>query len=140
MHEVSMSTRPPTRRTVLTGLALTTRAALTSSLPAISHEAPVAQKPTDPMRPQYHLQPARGWMNDPCGPIYWAGRYHMFFQYDPNAAVWGDTHWPPAVSPDMTRWPRQPIALAPTPGGPDQDGCFTGTAVVANGKPTLLYT
>jgi beta-fructofuranosidase len=135
-----MSTRLTTRRTVLTGLALTTGAALTSSLPAISHEAPAAQKPTDPMRPQYHLQPARGWMNDPCGPIYWGGRYHMFFQYNPHAAVWGDMHWAHAVSPDMIRWHRQPIALAPTPGGPDQDGCFTGTAVVANGKPTLLYT
>ena len=92
------------------------------------------------MRPQYHLQPVRGWMNDPCGPIYWAGRYHMFFQYNPNAAVWGDMHWAHAVSPDMIRWRRQPIALTPTPGGPDQDGCFTGTAVVADGKPTLLYT
>ena len=135
-----MPTRPTTRRTVLTGLALTTGAALTRTLPALIHEAPAAQRPTDPMRPQYHLQPARGWMNDPCGPIFWGGRYHMFFQYNPHAAVWGDMHWAHAVSPDMIRWRRQPIALAPTPGGPDQDGCFTGTAVVAKGKPTLLYT
>ena len=132
-----MSTRPTTRRKVLTGLALTTGAALTRTLPALqlSDAAPAAQKPADPMRPQYHLQPARGWMNDPCGPIYWGGRYHMFFQYNPHAAVWGDMHWAHAVSPDMIRWRRQPIALAPTPGGPDQDGCFTGTAVVADGNP-----
>jgi beta-fructofuranosidase len=128
----------PTRRTILSSLALTTGAALTRKLPAF--EAPDAQIARDPERPQYHLQPAHGWMNDPCGPIYWRGRYHMFHQYNPHAAVWGDMHWAHATSPDMVHWRREPIALAPTPGGPDQDGCFTGTAVVADGKPTFLYT
>ena len=128
----------PTRRTILAGLALTTGAAFARKLPAL--DLTDAQVARDPMRPQYHLQPARGWMNDPCGPIYWRGRYHMFFQYNPHAAIWGDMHWAHATSPDMVHWHREPIALAPTPGGPDQDGCFTGTAVVAEGKPTFLYT
>src|SRR5690348_18121349 len=52
----------------------------------------------DPLRPQYHLLPAKNWMNDPNGPIHWNGRYHMFFQYNPNTAVWGDMHWAHAVS------------------------------------------
>ena len=55
----------------------------------------------DPLRPQFHLLPAKNWMNDPNGPIFWNGMYHMFFQYNPNAAVWGDMHWAHAVSPDM---------------------------------------
>jgi beta-fructofuranosidase len=138
-----MSIRPPTRRTVLAGLALTTGAALARNLPALAFDAqPISDVAIarDQMRPQCHLQPARGWMNDPCGPIYWRGRYHMFFQYNPHAAVWGDMHWAHATSSDMIHWHREPIALVPTPGGPDQDGCFTGTAVVADGKPTLLYT
>ena len=130
----------PTRRTILGSLALTAGAALTRKLPAHALDLTDAQIARDPMRPQYHLLPARGWMNDPCGPIYWRGRYHMFHQYNPHAAVWGDMHWAHATSPDMVRWRREPIALAPTPGGPDQDGCFTGTAVVADGKPTFLYT
>ncbi|PYU76942.1 MAG: hypothetical protein DMG49_00505 [Acidobacteria bacterium] len=75
----------------------------------------------DPFRPQYHLLPARNWMNDPNGPIHWNGRYHMFFQYNPNAAVWGDMHWAHAVSEDMIRWRHLPIALAPTPGWDDAD-------------------
>jgi len=79
-------------------------------------------------------------MNDPDGPIFWNGNYHMFFQYNPNAAVWGDMHWNHAVSPDMIHWKRMPIALAPTPGGPDQDGCFSGSAVLHEGVPTFLYT
>ncbi len=114
-----MSTRPPTRRTVLTGLALaTTGAALSRKLPALDLSA-TAQPPIDPMRPQYHLQPTHGWMNDPCGPIYWARPLPHVLPIQPDAAVWGDMHWAHAISPDMVRWRREPIALAPTPGGPD---------------------
>ncbi len=47
----------------------------------------------DPLRPQFHLMPAQNWLNDPNGPVYYNGYYHMFFQYNPNAAVWGDMHW-----------------------------------------------
>lgn len=94
----------------------------------------------DPLRPQCHLLPAKNWMNDPNGPIYWRGQYHMFFQYNPNAAVWGDMHWAHAVSPDMIHWRHLPIALAPTPGWDDADGCFTGSAVNDNGVATVLYT
>ena len=94
----------------------------------------------DPRRPQFHLLPARNWMNDPNGPIYWRGHYHMFFQYNPNAAIWGDMHWAHAISPDMIHWSHLPVALAPTPNGPDADGCFSGTAVVNNGVPTFIYT
>jgi beta-fructofuranosidase len=94
----------------------------------------------DPLRPQFHLLPARNWMNDPNGPIYWDGRYHMFFQYNPGAAVWGDMHWAHAVSPDMLHWKHLPVALTPTPDGPDQQGCFSGSAVKDGGTATILYT
>jgi beta-fructofuranosidase len=94
----------------------------------------------DPLRPQFHLLPARNWMNDPNGPIYWNGRYHMFFQYNPGAAVWGDMHWAHAVSPDMLHWKHLPVAMSPTPGGADQDGCFSGSAVNDGKTATILYT
>ena len=94
----------------------------------------------DPLRPQFHLLPAKNWMNDPNGPIYWHGLYHMFFQYNPNAAVWGDMHWNHAVSEDMIHWRHLPIALAPTPGWADAGGCFTGSAVDDNGVAAILYT
>ena len=76
----------------------------------------------DPLRPQFHLLPAKNWMNDPNGPIFWRGKYHMFFQYNPNSAVWGDMHWNHAVSGDMIHWKHLPIALAPTSGWDDADG------------------
>jgi len=94
----------------------------------------------DPRRPQYHLLPAANWMNDPNGPIYWRGEYHMFYQYNPHAAIWGDMHWGHAISPDMVHWRHLPVALAPTPGGPDAGGCFSGTALVDGDRVAVLYT
>lgn len=111
-----------------------------ASLPDLHAVATQAEMAADPLRPQFHLLPERNWMNDPNGPIFWKGKYHMFFQYNPNAAVWGDMHWAHAVSPDMVHWKHMPVALAPTPGGYDADGCFSGSAVVYEGTPTIIYT
>ena len=94
----------------------------------------------DPLRPQYHLLPAANWINDPNAPIYWNGEYHMFYQYNPDGAYWGDMHWGHAISNDMVHWKNLPIAIAPTPGGPDADGCFTGTAVLEGNEVIVLYT
>jgi beta-fructofuranosidase len=94
----------------------------------------------DPQRPKYHLLPRANWMNDPNAPIYWRGRYHMFYQHNPRAPVWGSMHWGHAVSPDMVHWRHMPIAFAPVKGGPDKDGVWSGCAVVNNGTPTVLYT
>jgi beta-fructofuranosidase len=99
-----------------------------------------AKLASDPLRPQFHLLPAKNWMNDPNGPIYWKDLYHMFFQYNPGAAVWGDMHWAHAVSPDMIHWRHLPTALAPSPDGADADGCFTGSAVDDHGTATIIYT
>ena len=107
---------------------------------ALLHFVSHAELASDPRRPQYHLLPPANWMNDPNAPIYWNGSYHMFYQYNPNAAIWGDMHWGHAVSPDMVHWHHLPVALAPTPGGPDAEGCFTGTAAVEDGRVVILYT
>ncbi len=95
---------------------------------------------SDALRPQYHLLPAHNWMNDPNGPIFFRGRYHMFHQYNPQAAIWGNMNWAHASSVDMIHWQHEPIALSPTPGGPDRDGVFSGSAVLDKGKPTMIYT
>ncbi len=133
---------PQTRRSALKTLALAAGASALH-LDASGQAAGWPQDvplPPDPLRPQYHLQPLRGWMNDPCGPIFWRGEYHMFHQYNPHAAVWGDMNWAHAVSKDMVHWRRLPVALSPTRGSADSEGCFTGTAVVHDGVPTFIYT
>jgi beta-fructofuranosidase len=96
---------------------------------------------SDVMRPQFHLLPASNWMNDPNGPIFFHGRYHMFHQYNPQEAVWGNMNWAHATSPDMVHWEHAPIALSPTPGGFDQYGVFSGSAVLdGQGRLAMIYT
>ena len=129
---------PLSRRTVLQMICF----ALGGALPVGIHASVPDQEgiDADPLRPRYHLMPRRGWMNDPCAPVFYRGRYHLFFQYNPGASVWGDMHWAHAVSVDMVHWTARPIALAPTPGGPDSFGVFTGSMVFDHGTPTILYT
>ncbi len=99
-----------------------------------------AELAKDPMRPQFHLLPAANWMNDPNGPIYFNGQYHMFCQYNPHAAVWGDMSWYHSISPDMIHWTHLPIAFTPTPGGPDAYGCFSGSAIAVGHRVYVVYT
>lgn len=129
------------RRSFLRGMvAMTAGAGVGPERGMASPPGPAVSLASDPLRPQYHLLPPANWMNDPNGPIYWNGEYHMFYQYNPDGAYWGDMHWGHAISPDMVHWHHLPVALAPTPGGPDASGCFTGTAVVQNGRVVILYT
>lgn len=91
--------------------------------------------------PSHHVRPAAGqWCNDPNGPLFHEGRYHLFFQHNPGAPVWGDIHWGHASSPDLVTWTDHGIALAPTPGGRDGLGAWSGCAVVDDGVPTAVYT
>jgi beta-fructofuranosidase len=94
----------------------------------------------DPFRPQFHLLPKANWQNDPCAPRFFRGQYHMFFQYNPGAAVWGDMHWAHSISPDLIHWKHLPVALSPTPGSYDSFGCFTGSVLPGAEVPTILYT
>lgn len=93
----------------------------------------------DPDRPRYHFLPAPGWMNDPI-PFFARGAYHVFFQYNPSRPFWGDMHWGHAVSRDLVHWRELPVALAPSPGGPDAEGCWTGCVVEDGDRYVALYT
>lgn len=94
----------------------------------------------DRHRPLYHFLPAANWMNDPNGFIHVNGRYHLFYQYNPAGAFHGVIHWGHAVSRDLVYWEDRPTALSPTPGGPDAGGCWSGSAVIADGQPVIFYT
>ncbi len=90
--------------------------------------------------PRCHLRPPSGWLNDPNGPFRWRGRYHLFYQYNPAAPVHADIHWGHASSADLVHWHHHPVALAPIPGGPDADGCWSGCVLDDVGTPTAVYT
>ncbi len=93
----------------------------------------------DPHRPQFHFVSPAGWLNDPNGVSQWNGRYHLFYQYNPDAAVHAHIHWGHASSRDLVHWTDEPIALTPSP-GPDADGCWSGVLVNDRGTPTLVYS
>jgi len=94
----------------------------------------------DTQRPQYHFLPPANWLNDPNGVIQWQGQYHLFYQYYPEPLPKDFKYWGHAVSSDLTHWQNLPIALAPTPGTPDEGGCWSGCTVDDNGIPTFIYS
>jgi beta-fructofuranosidase len=94
----------------------------------------------DAQHPQYHFAPPANWMNDPNGLIFWKGNVHLFYQYNPFEAEWGNIHWGHAISKDMLHWKHLPIALWPDAKGADAGGCYSGCMVNNNGTPTIIYT
>lgn len=77
-------------------------------------------------RPQFHFTPAKNWMNDPNGTVYYHGEYHLFYQSNPFGIDWGHMSWGYAVSRDLVHWKELPVALA------EENGImiFSGSAVV----------
>jgi beta-fructofuranosidase len=94
----------------------------------------------DPHRPIYHFLPPANWMNDPNGFIQWQTTYHLFYQHNPDAPVHANMHWGHATSQDLVHWQHLPIALAPSPDGPDAGGCWSGVTVDDAGTPTIIYS
>lgn len=82
----------------------------------------------EPHRPQIHFSPPKNWMNDPNGMVFYKGVYHLFYQYNPGAHVWGNMHWGHATSTDLIHWEHRPIALHAEPEG--LGFIFSGSAVV----------
>jgi len=75
-----------------------------------------------------------------AAPMYYKGYYHLFYQYNPHAAVWGNITWGHAVSEDLIHWQYLEDALEPDQWY-DAMGVWSGSATTNNdGIPFILYT
>lgn len=98
------------------------------------------QTPTySPYRPQWHISPPQGLLNDPNGFIYHQGEYHLFYQWYPYACEHKDKYWVHLTSTDLVNWNYQSLALTPSDWF-DSHGAFSGHAVSQDDGLYLFYT
>lgn len=116
------------------------QAAIERAERCIAEKAPTVS--SAPSRQRYHFMGPCGWINDPNGLIYFKGKYHFFYQFNPYSGFWSQMHWGHAVSDDLMHWEQLPVALAPSESYDDhpQGGCFSGSAIEKDGKLYLIYT
>ncbi|RZU15791.1 sucrose-6-phosphate hydrolase SacC (GH32 family) [Kribbella rubisoli] len=92
------------------------------------------------LRPRYHVRPPSGYLNDPNGPIELGSDVHLYFQSRPTLDLQAPVEWGHATSPDYVRWTLHRPAMAPQPGGPDTDGCWSGNTVMDDGRIRAFYS
>lgn len=78
-------------------------------------------------------------------PLYHDGVFHIFYLTSPpNTVNWPErirTTWQHAVTRDLVNWTELEPALIPGEGNAiDKDGCWTGSAIYAEGKFHIFYT
>lgn len=84
---------------------------------------------------KYHYSRKEGWLGNPCGLVYFKGKYHIFFQLNPYLPRYGLMHWGHATSEDLITWNECPVAISPE----DEMSCNSGSAFVNDGRLWLFY-
>ena len=81
--------------------------------------------------PFYHYTASVGSINDPNGPCFWRGRWHLFYQqFYGGRVIWGH-----AVSRDLVDWSELPFAICPDTEG----GCWSGSVCCDGEKAAALW-
>ncbi len=125
-----------TANTTLTATANTTPTTTPKTEVTAVREDYIAKKYTEEFRPQYHITAEENWLNDPNGLIYFEGKYHIFYQYNPDTKFPGnDKWWAHASSTDLSHWTSEPVALAPDKYG----SMWSGSAVVDFNNSSGLF-
>ncbi|KAJ0453196.1 putative beta-fructofuranosidase, Sucrose:sucrose fructosyltransferase [Helianthus annuus] len=107
-----------------------------SSIGVLSQEKVVGSN-VEFERSVYHFHPQKNFIG---GPLYHMGWYHLFYQYNPDSAIWGNITWGHAVSKDLINWFQLPLAMVPDHWY-DQKGVMTGSAtILPDGRIIMYYT
>jgi len=112
--------------------------ALARATAAVQAASPHAQ--ADPTRPVFHVTAPAQWINDPNGPIFHKGFYHLFYQLHPFGDESGPKYWGHVRSRDLAKWEPLPIALWPSSEAGEAEvwsGCCT---INGQGEPMIFYT
>lgn len=96
---------------------------------------------TQPYRNQFHASTRRGWNNDPNGMVFAAGKYHLYYQYNPFGIFWGNIHWGHLESTDLIHWEEKPLAIPQklAQGGIWSGGGFLDPSNLAGFGPDTLF-
>ncbi len=103
-------------------------------------EAATPRAQADPTHPIFHVASPAQWMNDPNGPIYYKGWYHLFYQLHPFSDGGGPKYWGHVRSRDLAKWEPLPIAVWPSTELGEAEiwsGCCT---INGRGEPMIFYT
>lgn len=92
------------------------------------------------MERHFHLK--KGYLNDPNGLCVFNGKYHAFFQtsFGRMNPTEKPTGWGHAVSDDLVHWEQLPDAIVPDKPYEKDRGCWSGSAVVKDGRLYAFYT
>jgi beta-fructofuranosidase len=90
-------------------------------------------------RPDWHISPPQGLLNNPNGFIYHQWQYHFSYQWHPYPWVHKDKYWAHLTSKDLVNWQWQPVAFTPSDWF-DSHGVFSGHAVSGGDRLMLFYT
>ncbi|MGY0537437.1 glycoside hydrolase family 32 protein [Nocardioides sp. YJ-D4] len=91
-------------------------------------------------RPTFHFAPQRNWMNDPNGLVHDRGRWHLFYQFNPEGSDWGNMSWGHATSSDLQHWTEHPVALRFRDGEQIFSGSIVSTPAEDGTSLTAYYT
>ncbi len=103
-------------------------------------QAAVPRAQSDPARPIFHVTAPAQWVNDPNGPIFHNGYYHLFYQLHPFSDQSGPKYWGHVRSRDLAKWEHLPIAVWPSVEAGESEiwsGCCTINGL---GEPMIFYT
>ena len=92
------------------------------------------------LRLKLHIEPQKGWLNDPNGLSFFKGEYRVYFQYSPDSAYGdGDKCWGCLHGKDLLHLKFEGAVLRPD-NADDRNGVYSGSGIVKDDKLYLFYT
>ena len=104
---------------------------------------PTTRFEADMLRPAFHGMPAAAWTNESHGVIWHNGKFHLFFQKNPNGPYMARLNWGHLTSANLYNWQEELPALMPNEAY-DSKGCWSGAVFadeeLTGGQPNIFYT